>query len=271
MRKIVSIALLLLALAAPETLAQELLAYRDSVEQGYNFLLYVPEQYHETEAALPVVVFLHGKSLTGTDLNMVTRYGTIDALRRGLDLNAIVIAPQTSKVGWIEKNVMNTVDFVAKRYRVDLNRIYVFGMSMGGWGAFKVAAAYPDRIAAAIAMCGGYTGSVEPLTAVPLWIIHGTNDDVTPFSCSSSIVKKMVATGKADRLQYTWLSGCNHSILARAFQLKEPYQWLFEHRLTTPMRPCNRDYDISPTDLNQAYMGLKSPQGRLPITLPNKK
>ena len=139
MRKIVSIALLLLALAAPETLAQELLAYRDSVEQGYNFLLYVPEQYHETEAALPVVVFLHGKSLTGTDLNMVTRYGTIDALRRGLDLNAIVIAPQTSKVGWIEKNVMNTVDFVAQRYRVDLNRIYVFGMSMGGWGAFKSA------------------------------------------------------------------------------------------------------------------------------------
>ena len=143
MRKCLSIALLLLTWAVPETLAQELLAYRDSVKQGYNFLLYLPEQYHESEASLPLVVFLHGKSLTGTDLNMVTRYGTIDALRRGLDINAIVLAPQTSKVGWVDKDVMATVDYVAERYRVDLNRIYVFGMSMGGWGAFKVAAAYP--------------------------------------------------------------------------------------------------------------------------------
>ena len=126
MKNLVSIVLSLLALSVPEALSQELLAYRDSVDQGYNFLLYLPKQYNETEGALPLVVFLHGKSLTGTDLNMVTRYGTIDALRRGLDINAIVLAPQTSKVGWIEKNVMNTVDYVAKRYRVDMNRIYVF-------------------------------------------------------------------------------------------------------------------------------------------------
>ena len=272
MKKLVVLVLSFLALSVPEALSDELLAYRDSVKQGYNFFLYVPDRYKETEESLPLVVFLHGKSLSGSDLNKVTRYGSIDALRRGVPIDALVLAPQCNTTsGWTAKTVMNTVDYVCDRYRVDQNRIYVFGISMGGWGTFKVVAAYPDRIAAAIAMCGGFTGDVEPLTSVPLWIIHGTDDDVTPFSYSTSIVKKMVATGKADRLQTTWLSGCDHSILARVFLLKQAYQWLFEHRLSTPRRPCNREYDISPSDLNQAYVGLTSPQGNLPVTLPGKK
>lgn len=269
MRRIGFILALLLAFRLPDASAKELLAYRDSVQQGYNFLFYVPDGYRESEDAYPLIVFLHGKSLTGSNLNMVTRYGCVDALRRGVSIDALVLCPQSNVVGWDARRVMDTIDYVTERYRVDRNRIYLYGMSMGGWGVFKVLAAYPDRIAAGIAMCGGYTGMVEPLTETPLWIIHGTNDDVTSFSYSSGLVKKMVATGKADRLYYTWLTGCDHSILARAYLLPDTYKWLLEHRLNTPRRPCCRDYDISPTDLDRAYLGLHSPRlSDLPITIP---
>lgn len=269
MKKIGLLLAFFLAFQAPGALAKELLAYRDSVQQGYNFLFYIPDGYRESQNAYPLVVFLHGKSLTGLDLNLVTRYGCVDALRRGVEIDALVLSPQCDIVGWDAQRVMETIDYVIERYRIDRNRVYLYGISMGGWGVFKVASAFPDRIAAAIAMCGGFTGKVDPLTQVPLWIIHGTNDDVTPFSYSSGIVKKMVATGKADRLQYTWLSGCDHSILARAYLLPDTYKWLLAHQLSTPRRPCCREYDITPTDLDRAYSGLHSPSSSdLPITLP---
>lgn len=249
--------------------AEELLSYRDSVKNGYNFLLYLPDSYAEG-AELPLILCLHGRSLTGNDLNMVTRYGCIDALRRGREIDAVIVSPQCNTPnGWNAERLMRVVDWVRARYRTDLNRFYVIGMSMGGWGAFKVAAAYPDKVAAAIALCGGFTGSVEPLTQVPLWIIHGTDDEVTPFSCSNSIVKNMIRTGHADRVHFSWLTGCNHSILARVYLLPQPYDWLFLHSLRDKRRPARHDFEIDPADLEAAYTRLGNEKARkLPIRKP---
>ena len=256
------------AAQAPAAGEEQLLAYRDSVKNGYNFLLYVPASYAE-RADLPLILCLHGGSLIGRDLNLVTRYGCVDALRRGRDIDAVIICPQCPSMGWDAERLMRVVDWVRERYRTDLNRFYVIGMSMGGWGTYKMVAAYPDKIAAAISMCGGYTGPVEPLIQVPLWIIHGTEDEVTSFSYSNSLVKKMIRTGHADRVHFSWLTGCDHRILARIYLLSQPYDWLFAHSLRDSRRPANHAYEIEPSDLDAAYVRLDPAKARkLPVRKP---
>jgi len=272
MRKWAFIGLFLALLAAPGLRADNLYAYRDSVKNGYNFLLYVPDSYEQSETPLPVVLCLHGKSLAGNNLSGITKYGCIDAIRRGRKIDALVICPQCHTTGgWNAERLMRVVNWVMSRYRHDPDRLYCFGISMGGWGTFKFAAAYPDRVAAAIALCGGFTGDVQPLGSVPLWILHGTSDTMTALSFSTSIVEKLAKMGASGRLQFTWLTGCDHSILARTFLLKQPYDWLFSHRLSDPERMVNREVKIEPKDLRTAYMTI--PPGnaqRLPIKNPPK-
>ncbi|MGY6484729.1 prolyl oligopeptidase family serine peptidase, partial [Vibrio parahaemolyticus] len=76
------------------------------------------------------------------------------AIERGKDLDAIVVAPQTSN-GWNPDKVIDVLDDVLKDYPADEHRVYICGMSMGGYGTLDVAGKYPDRFAAAVAICGG--------------------------------------------------------------------------------------------------------------------
>jgi len=237
----------------PRTNAQQLYAYRDSVPDGYNFLLYLPPGIDTCTAPVPTILFLHGRSLCGTDLNEVMRYGTIDALKRGLQLNAIVIAPQSREVGWNTEMLDPVTDFVVRKFPCDTNRFYVIGMSMGGWGTLKMVHNHPDRIAAALAMCGGYTEpSISGLPEVPLWIIHGFRDTVTAVSYSSSLVKQLYASGNGTRLIYDQ-PVCGHAELARMFYLPEMYDWLFKHSLQDPGRPVNLSYTYTEAKMNAAY------------------
>ena len=253
--------------------AQRLLDYSDTVSNGYDFLLYLPESYENSQEDMPVVLYLHGKSCTGTDINMVTKYGTIAALRKGVDVNAIVVAPQVEiyKNGWEPKKVMAVLDYVANHYRVDKNRIYVFGISMGGSGTYKVIGAYPDKFAAAITMCGTCWVDVNPIAKVPLWVIHGVDDTATPFSRSTTFVEKMKAGNMTSRLRYSWLEGCGHSILARVFMLEKAYKWLLKHSLSDEGRPISMEYDVTSGDLHNLYKNLKTKPREISIERPNSE
>lgn len=107
-------------------------AHRGEVENGYNFWLSAPDSVDSSkENAKPVVIFLHGASLCGNDLNKVKRYGTIDAIEKGRELDAYVIAPQNPGGAWKPVKIMNVLDHVAKTANIDPNRVYVLGMSLG--------------------------------------------------------------------------------------------------------------------------------------------
>ena len=249
MRKLYFFVLLLLL---PMTSMAQLMACRGFIEGGYDFWLYLPDNY-KTADELPVVMFLHGKSLSGDSLEMVLRYGCIDALKRGRRINAIVVAPQAQE-SWEPKRVMELYDWLDDHYKVDTTRFYVLGMSMGGYGTMNVAAAYPDRVAAAIAMCGG--ASVDELcglSTLPLWIIHGTADDLVPVECSDRVVDSIRSCGDTTRLIYDRMEGVNHSRLARVFYLRQTYEWLFSHSLKNKGRPVNRSYSMTTELLETAY------------------
>ena len=251
MKKLLFLILMLFLL--PLTSKAQLMACRGFIEDGYDFWLYLPDNYEKAEE-VPLVMFLHGKSLSGDSLEMVLRYGCIDALFRGRKINAIVAAPQTPEEPWDPEKVMNLYNWIDNHYKVDTNRFYVLGMSMGGWGTLNVASKYPHKIAAAMAMCGGLPhDDLCGLTTLPLWIIHGTADELTPVSCSDRVVDSMRSCGDTTRLIYDRLKGENHGRLARIFYLRQTYEWLFSHSLLDKDRPVNRSYSMSTELIDDAY------------------
>lgn len=208
------------------------------------------------KATKPLFIFLHGRSLSGNDLQIVRRYGTISALEMGLELDAYVLAPQTSN-GWNAARIWKMVEWTISHYPIDTTRIYALGMSMGGYGTLDLAAAYPNKIAAAIALCGGATTKeLCGLCELPLWIIHGTADKQVSVKCSDKVVAAMVNCGDTTRLRYDPLQGQNHSILARVFYMYEAYDWLLAHSLNDSARVVNRDYEITTAKLGTAYKHL---------------
>ena len=261
--------LIMMLLVLPLTSSAQLMACRGFVEDNYDFLLYLPESYQRSDE-LPLVMFLHGKSLSGDSLEMVLRYGCIDAVVRGRRIDAIVVAPQAQSA-WEPKKLMALYDWIDDHYKVDTNRFYVLGMSMGGYGTLDVATAYPDKVTAAIAMCGGASGKeLCGLTTMPLWIIHGTADELVSVSCSDRVVNFMRSCGDTTRLIYDRLEGVNHSYLARVFYLKQTYDWLFSHSLLDKDRPVNRSFAMTTDLLDGAYndMGTKYPMEIVELEVP---
>ena len=250
MKKLLFLTLMLFML--PLTSSAQLMACRGFVEEGYDFWLYLPDGYKDADE-LPLVMFLHGKSLSGDSLEMVLRYGSIHALMKGRPINAIVVAPQAQQA-WEPQRVMALYDWLDDHYKVDTNRFYVLGMSMGGYGSLDVANQYPDRVAAAMAMCGGASDKeLCSLSTLPLWIIHGTADELVPVRCSDRVVDSIRSCGDTTRLIYDRIEGVNHSRLARVFYLKQTYDWLFSHSLKDRGRPVNRSYSMSTELLEVAY------------------
>lgn len=237
--------------------AQTLTAYRNQVASGYDFWVCTPKDYDSIQSDVPIILFLHGASLCGHNLERVRRYGPLDALKMGRQIDAVIVAPQNPGGAWNPKRINNVVDWVFDHYAGDTNRFYVLGMSLGGYGTIDYSAEYPQRIAAAMALCGGgnpksYCG----LNELPLWIIHGTADRAVSVSQSQKVIDAMSRCGESPRLRFTKLPGVSHGGLARAFYITETYEWLFKHRLDDPERPVNKEYDITSERLSKAYKDI---------------
>lgn len=273
----IGVFLILAFLYSCSTTAQELRPFHNTAPGGYHFWMYTPpasadsahhsatastksdkhRKHHTHKELKPLVVFLHGASLCGRNLQMVRRYGTLDALDRGRKIDAYVLAPQNPGGAWKPEKLMHLCEWAFRNYDIDTTRVYVLGMSLGGYGTIDFAAAYPHRIAAAMALCGGGTSrTLGNLNQLPLWILHGTVDRAVPISASDKVVAAMQKAGPTDRLIYSRLKGYNHGQPARIFYMKEAYEWLFSHRLNDKGRPVNRSITINTTNIPLAYRDL---------------
>lgn len=222
-----------------------------TVEQvrALNDSVYVKKQ--------PLIIFLHGRSLCGRNLQRVLRYGTLDAQIKGRNVGGYILAPQNPGEAWNPKKIMKIVDWAVQKYDIDTTRIYVLGMSLGGFGTMDLAAAYPDRIAAAMALCGGATSkTLGNLNKVPLWIIHGTADRAVSVKESRKVMEEMKKHGETERLIYDEWKGASHGRLARVLYLPETYEWLNKHSLTDKSRPVNKEIVINLESLRKAYRNM---------------
>lgn len=197
----------------------------------YNYLVHYPEGYAEqTDHTYPLLLFLHGRSLSGTNLEKVKSYGVIYEILRGMKLNFVVVAPQCQS-GWNSDRLACLLDTVQQRYRVDVCRTYLTGMSMGGYGAWFLAGDYPDRFAAVAPVCGGGdTKDAEKLVSMPTWVFHGALDKAVPISESQRMVDAIKAK-KGKNIQFTVYKNDGHSELVKVFRMKELYEWFLRYEI----------------------------------------
>ena len=260
MKNIKHLFMVAFAVVALGAQSQHMYPFRKFVDGGYNFWVYTPTNSADT-VDKPLVVFLHGSSLCGNNLDRVRRYGPLNAIEMGMDIDALVLAPQNSGGAWKPDKIWKVVEWVEQHFAVDTNRIYVLGMSLGGYGTIDFTASYPSKIAAAMALCGGGNNrNLCPLNDVPLWILHGTADRAVGISQSQRVVDAISSCrDTANRLIWTRLKGMNHGQLVYAFYMPETYQWLFSHSLADDGRPVNRKFRLTPNNMNRnVYRSIRS-------------
>lgn len=232
---------------------------KDSIPGGYDFWVYTPQDYYYSLDNTPVIIFLHGRSLCGRNLNRVKRYGPLDAIVKGRQIEALVLVPQNPGGSWKPDKINDVLEWTKKHYPMDSTRVYVIGMSLGGYGTLDFAGTYPDKVAAAMALCGGSTlKDVSGLGELPLWIMHGTADRAVPIKQSKVVVEQLKKEGNDKRLRYDWLKGASHGALARILYMTKTYDWLFSHSLIDKNRPVNKEIDIDKSDLSKAYNDMIS-------------
>ncbi len=196
-------------------------------ETTYNFWLNEPTELADK---MPLIVFLHGKSLSGTNIDRVKRYGALKGVEKGLNIPAYLVAPQLPSGPWDADKVDEIVSYMIKTYNIDEDRIYVTGMSLGSYGTMKYVGEYPDRVAAAISICGG--GDVNDacnLAQIPIKVIHGDKDFIVPLSESQKIVNAIKKCNKQAPIELQVVKGGNHGSVEDLYRHMELYDWLLQH------------------------------------------
>jgi pimeloyl-ACP methyl ester carboxylesterase len=199
----------------------------------YAYLSSVPKAYDtDTARKWPLVIYLHGGSDRGSDLKRLYSSGIPDQVYRGREFPFIMLAPQCplhlrwSTDDWFE----NFYAEAMARYRIDPDRVYLTGPSLGGSGTWYIAARYPDRFAA-IAPMSGFTSNLDDIDThldrlldMPVWAFHGKLDTVVPFEETERIVARL--EGRNRSLRFSAEPDMDHQIHWQVYAGQEIYDWL---------------------------------------------
>ena len=211
-----------------------------SASRTYRYRLMVADG----AGAHPLVLFLHGAGERGDDNRAQLAYLPEILARPDMRKRfpAHVLAPQCpegkswSKRTWALENppilpdaLPAMVEEVAGKYAVDRTRLYLTGLSMGGFGAWELAARMPGAWAAVVPICGGGEARNAPgLKDVPIWAFHGAEDDVVPIQRSREMIEAFRAAGGHPR--YSELDGVGHDSWTPAYESQELLEWMFSQR-----------------------------------------
>lgn len=190
------------------------------------YLLYTPE---EGAGRQPLLLFLHGAGERGSDLGLKA-HGPPKVLETG-PLPFIVLSPQCPADSWwtLELTALAKLltDALA-RYPADPARVYLSGLSMGGYGAWHLAEKFPDRFAALAPVCGGGIVPLAGKLELPIWAFHGAKDEVVPLAESVRMVEAVRAAGGDAKL--TIYPEAGHDSWTETYANPELYRWLLKQR-----------------------------------------
>jgi predicted peptidase len=213
-------------------------SFRESVKQELQleYLLALPKGYANGSQRWPLILFLHGAGERGSDLAKVELHGPPKLIAAGQEIPAIVVSPQCpANEWWTDPTHLlaleRLLDELVEKYRVDEDRVYLTGLSMGGYGTWALAGRQPGRYAAAVPVCGG--GSALPaaraLRNLPIWAFHGEADPVVPVTESQRLVDA-IQRGGGTVAKLTVYPGVGHDSWTRAYEDPALWEWLFAQR-----------------------------------------
>lgn len=194
-----------------------------------QYLISLPEGYGSGDQKWPLVLFLHGVGERGSDLELVKKHGPPKLIAAGKTFPFIMVAPQCPDNQWWSEDVLSALlDRIEADYRVDKSRVYLTGLSMGGFGTWRLAAANPGRFAAIAPICGGGdTGTVCALKDTPVWAFHGARDMLVPLQESQKMVDKLKSCGGDATL--TVYPEAEHDSWTETYENPELYSWMLSH------------------------------------------
>ena len=204
-------------------------------EQTYEYLFFTPtnKSLSSEEGKLPLIVFLHGAGERGTDLEKVRVHGPPKLVQTQEDFPFMLLSPLCPlDTWWDEKKLDLLLDQIVQTQPVDVNRIYLTGLSMGGFGTWNWAILRPDRFAAIAPICGGSEENVSEVTKIqhiPTWVFHGAKDEVVPLSASSHIVDALKDLGTT--VKFTVYPEPGHDSWTDTYNNPMLFDWFESHRL----------------------------------------
>jgi len=199
-----------------------------------NYLLFLPEDYGQKKQGWPLIMFLHGAGERGSDLNKVKVHGPPKIVENRKDFPFIVVSPQCPEDDWWTGKVevlINLLDDIVARYKVDTERIYLTGLSMGGFGTWSLASEYPERFAAIAPICGGGNRIMAlRLKDIPVWVFHGAKDKTVPLKESEEMVNAI--RNRGGNAKFTIYPDAGHDSWTETYNNQKLYDWFLEHRKT---------------------------------------
>ena len=201
------------------------------------YLLYVPKEYAaDTTKKWPLVLFLHGAGERGTELEKVAVHGPPKLVKAGRDFPFILVSPQCpERQIWDDDTLMGLLQWLESGLRVDTRRVYVTGLSMGGYGTWSLASKHPDHFAAVAPVCGGgdriralLPSQGAALKTLGVWAFHGGKDNVVAPSESERMVDAFKKAGVTD-IELTVYPDDGHDSWTHAYNEPTLYDWMLRH------------------------------------------
>ena len=205
-----------------------------------DYLLYLPEGYRKNSTnAWPLMLFLHGAGERGTNLNAVKVHGPPKLVDGKKKLPFILVSPQCPlDETWQNDALLALLDDVIAKHNVDTSRVYVTGLSMGGYGTWSLGTRFPERFAAVVPICGGgeqipvLLASPEKKAAMKemgVWAFHGAKDPVVPLEESQRMTNALMRAGCKD-VKLTVYPDLQHDSWTRAYEEADLWNWFLAHR-----------------------------------------
>jgi predicted peptidase len=224
-------------------MAQEARSFQASATArgSFQYLFFVPRQYDAHSSRLwPLILFLHGAGERGRDLALLKKLGIPKLAEADEDFPFVAVSPQCPPAAtWhaYAQTLPALLDDVASRHRVDTDRVYLTGVSMGGYGAWSLGASHPERFAAIVPICGGglrsqgFPKKVCRLRRVPVWAFHGAQDPIVPLAESQRLVDALQACG--GNVRFTVYPDLGHDSWTRAYGDPSLFAWLLRQQRRT--------------------------------------
>ncbi len=199
----------------------------------YGYLLSLPEGYAaDLQKKWPLIMFLHGAGERGDNLELLKKHGPPKLIAAGQKFPAVVVSPQVAPHSiWNPHAVKALTDEIMRKYRIDEDRVYLTGISMGGFGTWETAMEYPDLWAAIMPICGGAGVRfvmAERIKTIPEWIFHGAKDPVVDPAFSQRMYDILTKMGTP--VKFTLYPDAMHDCWTQTYDNPEVWKWLFEQK-----------------------------------------
>lgn len=228
----------------------------ESTNSPYGFYAYTPSSYQEDGPEFPLLVFLHGAGEKGNSaadpakLELVLRNGPPRHIKRnewGPAYPMVVASPQCHDGGWNADKIHEFIEYLTEKYQINKKRIYVTGLSMGGYGTFSYVGNYGNDsyAAACVPICGGgSTGKAESFLDIPTWAFHGDADGTVSVNNSIKMIDAINALNPLLKAKLTIYPGVGHNSWSMTYDgtgmgtesndydafNQGIYDWMFEYQ-----------------------------------------